>query len=120
MSAGETSHLEGSQAVMPLTKPPLRSIQIACRRLDSILNESLPCGQQIDFLSVDTEGHDLNVLRSNDWNKYRPRVIAVEDFQTPGESPVCRFLSEKNYLLAITAKITRFFVPGNGSSMNCR
>lgn len=114
MPAGETSHLEGSGAFTGSAKPALRSIQVACRRLASILNESLPPGKPIDFLSVDTEGHDLNVLKSNDWNKYRPRVIAVEDFQTAAESPVCRFLAEHGYVPAITARITRFFAPGKG------
>ena len=34
----------------------------------------------IDFMSVDVEGLDLNVLKSNDWNTFRPKVILVEDF----------------------------------------
>jgi FkbM family methyltransferase len=34
----------------------------------------------IDFLSVDVEGLDLRVLKSNDWGKYRPKVVIVEDF----------------------------------------
>lgn len=34
--------------------------------------------KRIDFLSVDTEGFDLEVLKSNDWKKYRPRLICVE------------------------------------------
>lgn len=34
--------------------------------------------QPIDFLSVDTEGLDFTVLNSNDWKKYRPKVVCVE------------------------------------------
>jgi len=30
------------------------------------------------FLDIDTEGTDLSVLRSNDWIKFRPRVVLVE------------------------------------------
>ncbi|MCW5198181.1 FkbM family methyltransferase [Desulfobulbus sp. F3] len=33
----------------------------------------------IDFLSVDAEGVDLKVLKSNDWNKYRPYIVLAED-----------------------------------------
>lgn len=29
----------------------------------------------IEFMSVDVEGFDLNVLKSNNWNKYRPKII---------------------------------------------
>jgi FkbM family methyltransferase len=32
----------------------------------------------IDFITIDTEGLDLEVLQSNDWNKYRPKVVCIE------------------------------------------
>lgn len=34
--------------------------------------------KKIDFLSVDTEGYDLEVLKTNDWNVYRPSLIVLE------------------------------------------
>lgn len=33
---------------------------------------------EIDFMSVDTEGFDLEVLKTNDWNVYRPHFVIVE------------------------------------------
>ncbi len=47
--------------------------------LSQVLDEWLPTGQVIDFLSVDTEGFEVDVLNSNDWNRYRPRVVALEE-----------------------------------------
>ncbi len=47
-------------------------------RLDTILSEHLPPNQPISFLSIDAEGHDLEVLRSNDWTRYRPELVVVE------------------------------------------
>jgi len=41
--------------------------------------------KEIDFLSVDTEGFDLEVLKSNDWKSYRPKVICIES-SVPGSS----------------------------------
>tara|TARA_B100001057_G_C22589269_1_gene848310 strand:- start:16 stop:762 length:747 start_codon:yes stop_codon:yes gene_type:complete len=32
----------------------------------------------IDFLSIDVEGNELNVLKGLDFNKYKPKVIAIE------------------------------------------
>ncbi|HEX8091760.1 MAG TPA: FkbM family methyltransferase [Blastocatellia bacterium] len=32
----------------------------------------------VDFCSVDTEGMDLMILESNDWRRFRPRVMCVE------------------------------------------
>jgi len=34
--------------------------------------------KKIDFMSVDTEGFDLEVLKSNNWRRYRPKVVCVE------------------------------------------
>lgn len=38
-------------------------------------------GRNIDFLSIDTEGNDLDVLKSNDWNKYRPNFLIIETLE---------------------------------------
>lgn len=42
----------------------------------------------IDLLSVDTEGFDMQVLKSNDWNKFRPKIIIVEVVEHCGNSGV--------------------------------
>jgi FkbM family methyltransferase len=43
--------------------------------------------KQIDILSIDTEGYDLEVLKSNDWNKFRPRFVILEtlEYRKDGE-----------------------------------
>ena len=52
---------------------------VACRPLSEILEQHLPARDQpIDFLSIDAEGLDAVVLRSNDWNAYRPRIVVIE------------------------------------------
>lgn len=33
---------------------------------------------KVDFLSVDVEGFELDVLKGNDWDKYRPTLILIE------------------------------------------
>lgn len=60
---------EGHQIVCE-TKVPVET-------LAGILTEYLE-NNTIDFLSVDTEGFDLIALQSNDWQKYRPKVICLE------------------------------------------
>jgi FkbM family methyltransferase len=54
------------------------TVSLHSRTLTAILDEHLPKGQAIDVLSVDVEGLDLDVLRSNDWQRYRPGLILVE------------------------------------------
>lgn len=70
--------------------------------LASILKDNLQ-NRKLDLLCVDTEGFDLEVLESNDWKLYRPRVILVEK-GSPGlgstADPVSAFLMSQGYALA--------------------
>jgi FkbM family methyltransferase len=55
-----------------------KKIEMKTSKLSKVLSEYLPVGKKIDFLSIDAEGFDLNVLKSNDWLKYRPKCILIE------------------------------------------
>lgn len=73
---------------------------ILCVPLTTIFEKYLPSNTTIDLLDIDVEGLDLQVLLSNDWVKYRPSVILVEDKEfrkKPGNSAVFNFLQEKGY-----------------------
>jgi FkbM family methyltransferase len=56
----------------------LERTNITSRPLKDILNEYVNENQRIDFLSVDVEGFDLEVLKSNDWIRCRPEYVLVE------------------------------------------
>jgi hypothetical protein len=79
------------------------TIMMESRTLASILEEHLPEGRTIDLLNVDVEGHDLDVLRSNDWTKFRAKVIVAELLITSladiEKSEIYRFLTERGYRL---------------------
>ncbi len=46
--------------------------------LEEILEKYLPHDQEIDFMSIDVEGLDLQVLKSNNWKLFRPKFLLVE------------------------------------------
>jgi|SRR5271165_4306535 len=54
-------------------------IKVNLRRLDTILTTHAPDVQQIDILSVDVEGWELEVLEGLNLEKYRPRVMVIEN-----------------------------------------
>jgi FkbM family methyltransferase len=56
-----------------------QEISVKVMPLAAILSKHLKPGQGIDFMSVDVEGLDLCVLKSNDWEKFRPVYLLVED-----------------------------------------
>lgn len=91
------------------TTPSLRLIDtrdLYTRTLADVLDEHLPADYRdsgIDFLSVDVEGLDLDVLQSNDWSKYRPRAVVAEilesDVQSALSSPISAFMFERGYVM---------------------
>jgi FkbM family methyltransferase len=79
----------------------LKTEDVACVPLKEVFEKHLPPQQQIDVMSVDVEGMDLEVLKTNDWVRYRPKVIVIEsDLQTGKDlltSPVYAYLSKLDY-----------------------
>lgn len=70
--------------------------------LSKILNKYLKKKVQIDFLTIDVEGLDYQVLKSNDWNKYRPKYIVAEvygshDFLSISENKITNYLKKVGY-----------------------
>jgi FkbM family methyltransferase len=97
-------------------RPPYRlveRVEVAVRRLDDLLAEYLPSGQVIDFLTIDVEGKDLEVLESNDWGRFRPRFILAETLRTDmlllASCPVVQLLTDKGYRPVAKAYNTTFF-----------
>lgn len=92
----------------------VKQIHLRTRTLASILNETVPEGQRIDLMSVDAEGFDLRVLRSNDWSRFAPHMLLVEDpamslIEKP-DSAIFRFLKPLGYRLASLAYITSIYL----------
>ena len=56
-----------------------RSIRkIEVNTLDNIIKNSKFKIKDIDFLSIDVEGNELNVLKGLNFKKYRPKIISIE------------------------------------------
>jgi FkbM family methyltransferase len=84
--------------------PPYAIVQkqtMTVRSLAEILAQYFPHGRDIDFLSVDVEGMDLEVLESNDWELFCPDCVLVESLELSltgiHNCSVFRFLSQKGY-----------------------
>lgn len=81
----------------------VETIPVNCRRLEHILQEYMPENRHIDFMSIDAEGSDLEILRSNDWERFRPDFLVAEclDFNQAElrENRIMRYLGEKGYVM---------------------
>jgi FkbM family methyltransferase len=61
------------------------------------------------LLDIDVEGADLMVLNSNDWERFRPRVILVECF-LGDRIQIMALLESRGYALVETCDLTLVFV----------
>jgi len=77
--------------------------EIQTRTLTNVIDDTPFAGQQIDLLSIDAEGHDLNVLKSLDLEKYKPWMIIIEThlayFDQVESSELYLYLKQKGYHL---------------------
>jgi FkbM family methyltransferase len=87
--------------------------EIQTQTLADILSEH--AGQKtIDFMSVDVEGLDLAVLRSNDWKRFSPTYVLAEDFsgetvEDALQSSIAAFLCSVGYILFAKTAHTLIF-----------
>ncbi|MFY9107190.1 FkbM family methyltransferase [Aliarcobacter cryaerophilus] len=82
--------------------------------LENILDKYLPKNQDIDFLSIDVEGFDFQVLKSNNWEKYSPKVVLIEilskDIESMIGSEVYIYMKKLNYKYYAKSVHTHFFI----------
>lgn len=93
----------------------LQELQVRQKPLSEILDQFLPNNVVLDFLNVDVEGKDVEVLKSNDWKRFRPQVILVEELEINSvyqaiEAKSTRFLRDKGYELMYSMGNSLVFV----------
>jgi hypothetical protein len=90
----------------------IKIIKIKVKPLREILAYYLK-SRKIDFLNVDVEGFDLNVLKSNDWSKYRPRFVLAEilgsSLHNIDQDKIVQFMREQGYVVYAKQVHTVFF-----------
>lgn len=93
-------------------RPKLKATatKVGCRPLREILAESVPAGTKIDFMSIDCEGMDLEALRSNDFQRFRPAVLLVEDDSKTSDSEIQRHCELLGYRLHSMCHLSKIFV----------
>lgn len=91
----------------------IQELDIDILPLSEIFEKHLPQNTTIDFLNIDVEGLDYDVLLSNNWDKYKPKVILIEEhteIDQLNNSPIYLFLKEKGY---------RFFAKTHRTCIYC-
>ena len=85
-----------------------RIIEVPVRTLDDILREAR-APAEFDLLSVDVEGHELEVLSGCDLARWRPRLVLLEDHV--GDLEKHRFMKRAGYRLIRRVENNGWYVP---------
>lgn len=69
------------------------------------------------LLSIDVEGLDLDVLKSNNWERFKPKVIYIEDWQMTEllyrETEINAVLHSKGYNIVAFTGLSAIYVLKN-------
>ena len=80
----------------------VNKIKVPLFSLKEILDKNIDEKDRLDFFDIDVEGFDLDVLKSNDWQKYRPKIIVIESdipIKQDLDSEIVQYLELQNYRL---------------------
>lgn len=84
-------------------------IQVKTTTLRKVIEDYLPPKVRVDFLSIDVEGHDFEVLRYNNWNRCRPQIIAIEAHTPESEKRISDYLKKKGYTFVARLVLTLIY-----------
>ena len=82
-------------------------IKVPVRKLDSILDE-VEFSRDIDFISIDTEGTELDVLEGIDLNTWNVKLLVVEN--NHNEDKIEKYLNEYGYIKDRRYKVNDFYI----------
>ncbi len=74
----------------------IKEITVPTATLDSLLADAgFP---ELQFITIDVEGHEMPVLEGFSLELYRPRVVILEDNSVNGNRRVARYMAEHGYV----------------------
>ena len=89
-----------------------KAITVPVTTLAALCAEHAP--SSIDFLKVDVEGAEADVLFSGDWERFRPRIVVVEALapftQLPAWDAWEPFLAERGYRYVWFDSLNRYYL----------
>lgn len=83
-------------------------IKVNIRTLNHILEENSAIFNKLDFVSIDTENTELDVLRGFDLNKYQPTLLVIENNFCDPE--ITTYLKAFNYLKIERVGVNDFYI----------
>jgi FkbM family methyltransferase len=119
-------NIVGHYGLLGLKEIEHNNITVKALTLNSILLENLKNNLEIDFVSIDVEGFEIDVLRGFDLIIYRPRILLIETNTENVKKEINSYLDEFGYRFARQVGVNSFYVCNDddlrklrGISLNC-
>lgn len=84
--------------------------------INEILSKNIPAKKTIDFMTIDVEGLDFEILKSLNWEKYSPNFLLIEELDMVGKDimeyekvETYKFLKDKGYAIVARTRRTLIF-----------
>jgi FkbM family methyltransferase len=74
----------------------IKEITVRTATLDGLLEEA--GFTELEFVTIDVEGHELSVLEGFDLERYKPRIVIIEDNSIDGNVSVTRHMTDRGYV----------------------
>lgn len=108
--AGVYSSLDPNLSIS--TVLPEGAVEVPIMTLDGVLQDA-GASAPIDFLSIDTEGHEIEVLSGFDLARWRPRLILIEDLVL--DRDLHRLLTGRGYKWVRRTGLNSWYVPADSA-----
>lgn len=83
-------------------------ITVPQKTLNTIIEKEIPQVTEIDIVSLDIEGGEFNALKGLDLNKYKPKVMVIEN--VTDDLNLKNYLEEHGYKLDKQIKYNQYYV----------
>ena len=99
-----TEHLKGIHQTASSTY----EVTVPLTTMDAVLERSGVA--TLDFASIDVEGAEMSVLRGFNLDRWKPRVLLIEDNSLGKRSEVAEYLAQHGYEDALRLAINRVYI----------
>ena len=97
----------------------IKKTKIKTTTLTKVLDNYLYSNKKIDFINIDVEGFDYQVIKSLNLKKYKPTLIIIEDLdfslKKPKKSKIFNYLNRNDYYLYAKTINSLYFLEKNFS-----
>jgi FkbM family methyltransferase len=94
------------------TVAPEGAVEVPVTTLDAVL-VGAQAPQPLDFLSIDVEGHEIDVLDGFDLARWRPRLVLIEDLVL--DLALHRYLVARGYAWMRRTGLNSWYVPAESA-----